>query len=325
MFISGNYLILRIEEGFLLWNYKLNKVFKQFKILNYIKFEYRVLDMFSSFQMDDKIFVVGYEGYFVVWDVVKGIFKVCLEVSKLKINFLDINNVRNLVIIIFKRNNVIQIWNLGVMEKIDFKFQLLMMKISLRYFDVFKIGEIVVVRGIVVNDVVVLDLINGRIKVIISEVYETMRLVILLDGVYVVLREYDGQNVIKIWSIEIGKLINLFLLSSLMVKYYICLNFRVLVKSDIEGGSNFSFWNIKIGENLYYFYFNYLNIGEVILEMIYLDDEILIFKNQKGDDVGNCDFLLVNIRLGEEFYLLVGINFVRIQFIGESGYLFLVE
>lgn len=80
-----------------------------------------------------------------------------------------------------------------------------------------------------------------------------------------------------------------------MVKYYICLNFRVLVKSDIEGGSIFSFWNIKIGENLYYFYINYLNIGEVILEMIYLDDEILIFKNQKGDDVGNCDFLLVNI------------------------------
>lgn len=325
MSTSGNYLILRTDEGFLLWNYKSNKVFKQFKIPNYIKPEHRVLDMFSSLQMDDKTFVVGYEGHLVVWDVTKGILKACLEASKSKINFLDINNARNLAITTSKRNNAIQIWNLGAMEKTDSKFQPLMMKTSPRYFDVSKTGETAVVRGTVANDVVVLDLINGRIKIAISEAYETMRPVISPDGAHAVLREYDGQSVIKVWSTETGKLLNSLPLSSLMVKHYQCSNSRVLVKSDTEGGSTFSFWDIKTGENLHNFHFNHSNIGEVILEMTHLDDEILISKNQKGDDVGNCDLLLVNIRSGEELYSLAGINPARIQPIGESGYLFLAE
>lgn len=322
---STNYLILMTEDGLLLWNYKSSKLFKQFRIPNAVQPDHRVLDFFSTLLPDDKTLVVGYEGHLIVWDVTSGSIKACLEASKSKITFLDVNNKRNLAITTSKRNNAVQIWNLDAMGKVDSKFRPMTMRSSPRYMEISKTGDIALVRGTTSNDVVIVDLINGRMKMAISEAYEIIQPVITPDGTYAVLREYHGENVIKIWSTENGNLLSSLPLSSLRVKHYKCSNSRVVVKSDQENSSTFSFWDVKTGKLLYDFSVDYLNIGEIILELTHSDDEILISKNQKGEDVGTCDLLLVNIKSGKELLTLTGINPSRIQPIGSSGHLFFGE
>ncbi|XP_061189796.1 NACHT and WD repeat domain-containing protein 2-like [Saccostrea echinata] len=322
---SGNFLILRTDEGFFSWNYKSNKLHKEFKIPNALKPEHRVLDMFGILLPDDKTFIVGYEGHLILWDVAKGRIKASIEASKSKLSYLIINNARSLAVTTSKRNNSVQVWNLNAMETTDSKFQPLTMKTSPRYIDVCKTGELAVVRGNSANDVSIVDLVNGRVKMNISEVYDIMRPVISPDGAHAVLREYDGDSVIKIWDTATGNLVCSLPLSSLLVKHFKCSNSRVLVKCQDKNDSTFSFWDIKTGENLYSFSMDYVNIGEIILEMTHSDDEILVSRNQKGEDVGACDLLLINVCSGEELFTLPGVNPSRIQPVGDSGYLFLTE
>ncbi|XP_056004736.1 NACHT and WD repeat domain-containing protein 2-like [Ostrea edulis] len=323
---SGNFLVLRTEEGILLWNYKSNKLHKRFRIPDSIKPEHRVLDMFSHLLNDDKTLVVGYEGHIIVWDVAKGSTRACIEASKSVLSFLEVNNARNLAFTTSKRNNAIQVWKLDAIGTIDSKFRPLTMKSSPRYIAVSKTGQTAILGGFSANDVSVLDLVNGTIRTQISESFDTMRPVVTPDGAHAVLREYLSNNAIRIWNTETGNMVCSLPVSSLALKHYKCSNTRMLVKClNDNSSSEYSFWDIKSGKNLHTFHVDYVDIGEVILEMTHCDEEILISRNQKGEDVGTCDLLLVNIYTLEELVIVKGVHASRIQRLGEGGYLFLLE
>lgn len=246
---DGKYLIIKLEDGFLLWNYNANKCHMQCNIPDSVKPEFNVRDHVGYITPDNKFFLVGYEGYILIWNFNSAKLLHQMEVGSSRIvSLIVMPNCKSLITTTW-RTNIIYLWELASMISDENDYQPLLLKSSPRYLKLNVAGNIALCRGITATELVVIDVVQGIISKQLAPEMEAMEPMITPDGKYAILRKYNGDEVMTIWDIRTGQQKSTLPLSSDQAKDYTCNNsvLAVYLYTSVGDSNMISLWTIPDG------------------------------------------------------------------------------
>ncbi|KAJ8320337.1 hypothetical protein KUTeg_001924 [Tegillarca granosa] len=307
---DGKYLVIKVEDGFILWNYNANKCHMQCIVPDSLKPEFSVRDHVGYITPDNKFFLVGYEGYILLWDFNSAKLLHQMEVGSSRIvSLIVMPNCKSLITTTW-RTNIIYLWELASMISDETNYQPLILNSSPRYLKLNVAGNIALCRGISPTELVVIDVVHGIISKQLAPKMEAMEPMITPDGKYAILRKYNGDEVMTIWDIQTGQLKSTLPLSSDQAKDYTCNNSVLAVYLYASTGDNnmISLWSLPDGKPLDQF-----SAGKVGLLNVFFAvyDDSVVYTTQ--GETSQAQLIIYDTKLKSDVFTYD--NVLRAQFL----------
>ena len=338
---SNGHIMLKIEDGFTLWNYGRNKFAQEFRAPQNIKPDHRVLDFFGILSSDGNYFIMVYEWHIVLWNAKSGKLICCKEISKAQLVLLLADQKDEKIITISKRQNSFSVWKTSSLMESQSAFSPLSLITGPRYVSVARdAGNVALVRGNSAEEVVIVDLKVGKLAHRIAEGRQTYRPHVTADGKHAILKEYTNDGMVddffQIWNMESGKFARGLAGDSLQIRHWTYSNTNVALYSETESkpGGEVTVWSIDTGKLVSQFSVENKNKGDMVF-MFDFNDKHLMISRYEGNmkSVATCDVMVVPVDSGKvmhTFKSVVSLSFqslrssdslfMGIQFDGEESY-----